>query len=95
LTIDSYLDYIIYQGAITSEIFLDFVEQKALLYYNPRPSPRSVLILDNTSIYKSPRLRELCEAYSIELVFLLLYSLDFNPIEATFHDLKAWIRRNY
>jgi transposase len=29
------------------------------------------------------------------LKFLLLYSLDFNPIEATFKDLKAWIKRNY
>jgi transposase len=29
------------------------------------------------------------------LKFLPLYSLDFNLIEATFKDLKAWIRRNY
>jgi transposase len=29
------------------------------------------------------------------LKFLPLYSLDFNPIEATFKDLKAWIKRNY
>jgi transposase len=95
LTIDGYLDYIVYQGAITSKIFLDFVEQKVLPYCNPRPGPRSVLILDNASIHKSPRLRELCEAYGVELVFLPPYSPDFNPIEATFHDLKAWIRRNY
>jgi transposase len=29
------------------------------------------------------------------LEFLPPYSPDFNPIEATFHDLKAWIQRNY
>jgi len=51
--------------------------------------------LDNTSIYRSPCLRELCKVYGIELVFLLPYSPDFNPIEVIFHDLKVWIRRNY
>jgi transposase len=29
------------------------------------------------------------------LRFLPLYSLDFNPIEATFKDIKAWIKRNH
>jgi len=29
------------------------------------------------------------------LEFLPLYSPDFNPIKATFKDLKTWIRRNY
>jgi transposase len=54
-----------------------------------------VLVLDNASIHRSPRLRELCEAYSVALEFLPPYSPDFNPIEATFHNLKAWIQRNY
>jgi transposase len=27
--------------------------------------------------------------------FFPLYSLDFNPIEESFTDLKAWIRRHY
>jgi transposase len=56
---------------------------------------RFVLILNNASIYKSERLRELCEQYSVLLRFLLPYSPDFNPIEATFKDIKAWIKRNY
>jgi len=95
LTVDGYLDYVVYQGAITKEIFLDFVEQKVLPHCNPRPSPRSVLVLDNASIHKSLRLKELCDIYGIALEFLLPYSPDFNPIEATFHNLKAWVKRNY
>jgi transposase len=51
--------------------------------------------LDNASIHKSPRLKELCEVYGVALEFLPPYSPDFNPIEATFYDLKAWIKRNY
>jgi transposase len=54
-----------------------------------------VLILDNASIHKSDKLRKMCKERSVLLKFLLLYSLDFNLIENTFKDLKAWIKRNY
>jgi hypothetical protein len=47
-----------------------------------------VLILDNVSIYKSVELCCICKEREILLKFLLLYSPDFNPIEATFKDLK-------
>jgi transposase len=95
LTIEGYLDYIIFQGSITTEIFNDFVEDRVLPHCNPYPSPRSVLILDNASIHKNIRLRELCNKQGVKLEFLPPYSPDFNPIEATFKDLKAWIKRNY
>lgn len=65
-----------------------------LPYCSPYPGPRLVLILDNASIHKSARLRELCEQHGVELRFLPLYSPDYNLIEATFNDIKAWIRRN-
>jgi len=95
LTVDSYLDFEIFQGSITAEIFMDFIEHKVLPHCNPRPGPRSVLVLDNASIHKNPRLRELCERYGVALKFLPPYSPDFNPIEPTFHDFKAWLRRNH
>ena len=68
-----------------------------LPYYLLYPGPRSVLILNNVSIYKSTRLRELYKEYGVLLRFLLPYLLDFNPIEATFKNIKAWlwIKRNY
>jgi len=53
-----------------------------------------VIILDNTSIHKSIELRQICEERGILLKFLPPYSPDFNPIESTFKDLKAWIKRN-
>jgi transposase len=37
----------------------------------------------------------MCEERGVLLKFLPPYSPDFNPIEATFKDLKAWIKRNY
>ena len=95
LTIDGYLDYIIHQGAITADLFMEFVEERVLPYCSPYPGPRSVLILDNASIHKNPRLRQLCDEAGVLLKFLPPYSPDYNPIEATFKDLKTWIKRNY
>jgi transposase len=95
LSIDGYLDYIIHQGAITADIFVEFVEEMVLPHCSPYPGPRSVLILDNASIHKDPRLQHLCDEAGVILKFLPPYSPDYNPIEATFGDLKAWIKRNY
>ena len=95
LTIDGYLDYIIHHGTITAELFMEFVEERVLPSCSPYPGPRSVLVLDNASIHKNIRLQQLCNDAGVLLKFLPPYSPDYNPIEATFGDLKAWIRRNY
>jgi len=71
------------------------MEHQVLLYCTPYPGPQSIIILDNALIHKSARLQELCDRSSVILEFLPPYSPDFNPIKATFKDLKAWIRRNY
>ena len=94
LLIDGYLSYIIFQGSITSAIFKSFVEEQVLPYYSLYLGPRLVLILDNVLIHKLARLRELYKQYSVKLRFLPLYSPDYNPIKATFNNIKAWIRRN-
>ena len=44
------MDYVVYQGGITLEIFIDFVEYKVLSHCNPCLGLRLVLVLDNTSI---------------------------------------------
>jgi transposase len=40
-------------------------------------------------------LQQLCDETGIILKFLSPYSSDYNLIEATFKDLKAWIKKNY
>ena len=89
LTIDGYLDHIIHQGAITADLFIEFVEERILPYCSPYPGPQSILILNNASIHKSPRLQQLCNDAGVLLKFLPPYSPDYNPIEATFGDLKS------
>jgi len=71
------------------------VEERVLPCCTPYPRPRSVLVLDNALIHKNARLQQLCNDASVLLKFLPPYSPDYNPIEATFKDLKAWIKRNH
>lgn len=50
--------------------------------------------MDNASIHKSARVQELCDIAGLQREDLLLYCPEFNPIEATFGDIKAWIKKN-
>ena len=56
LTVEGYISYIIFQGALTAALFKDFVEYQVLLNYTPYLGPRSIIVLDNASIHKSARL---------------------------------------
>jgi transposase len=40
-------------------------------------------------------LQGLCDNAGIVLEFLPPYSPDFNPIEESFAEMKAWMRKNY
>jgi transposase len=51
--------------------------------------------MDNCRIHKSPVIQEICDTYDIQLEFLPPYCPEFNPIEQSFHDLKAYIRKAY
>ena len=66
-----------------------------LPYRNPPPGLRTIVIMDNCRIYKSERVQEICDRVDVTLEFLPPYSPTFNPIEASFHDAKAYIRRHY
>jgi len=51
---------------------------------NPYPQDKSILILDNCAIHKTKALREIVKGFGCVIIFLPLYSLDFNPIEESF-----------
>jgi len=56
---------------------------------------RLIIIIDNCRIYKSDRIREIYQYYQYDFEFLSLYCLYLNSIEASFYDLKTYIRRYY
>lgn len=59
----------------------------------PTLTQGDVVIMDNLSSHKGPRVRELIEAAGAELRYLPPYSPDFNPIENAFAKLKALLRK--
>jgi transposase len=95
LDVEGYFAWLIYQGGITSDIILMFIRDQVLPHCEPYPGKRSVLVLDNASIHHNQALKELCEEHGVRLEFLSPYSPDKNPIDLTFSDLKAWLKRHY
>ena len=53
-SLDGYITYDIMHGSFNAELFHAFIENKVLPLCSPYPSPKSVLIMDNTSIHRSP-----------------------------------------
>lgn len=59
----------------------------------PELTPGDVVIMDNLSSHKGPRVREMIEKAGASLRYLPPYSPDFNPIENAFAKLKALLRK--
>jgi len=76
-------------GPINRAAFEAYIE-KVLV---PALRPGDVVILDNLSSHKGPRVRALIEAAGAKLLYLPPYSPDFNPIENAFAKLKALLRK--
>jgi transposase len=77
------------EGPTTKAVFETYVERVLA------PSLRlgQVVVMDNLSSHKGPRVRELVEGAGCELLYLPAYSPDLNPIEQAFAKLKALLRR--
>ena len=75
-------------GPVNRDAFEAFVEQVLA----PSLAAGDVVVMDNLSSHKGPRVRERIEAAGATLVFLPPYSPDLNPIELAFAKLKQLIR---
>jgi transposase len=76
-------------GAINAETFLAYVEQCLV----PTLKHGDIVVMDNVSVHKSPRIREAIENTRETLRYLPQYSPDLNPIEMPFSKFKAFLRR--
>src|SRR5438067_106137 len=79
----------IIEGAVNAPAFEAYVEQ----ILAPSLSAGQIVVLDNLSVHKGVRVRQLIEARGCELLFLPAYSPDCSPIEETFSKVKAFLRR--
>jgi len=75
-------------GAANGELFEAYIEQ----IFTPTLSPGEIVIMDNSSIHKGKKVRELIEARECQLLFLPPYSPDFSPIEEAFSKVKTVLR---
>lgn len=76
------------EGAADTDVMLAFVEHALV----PTLRRGQVVVLDNLSIHRAPRVRQLIEAVGCTLRFLPAYSPDLNPIEQAWSKLKARLR---
>jgi transposase len=76
-------------GPINRDAFEAYVAQVLV----PELHPGDIVIMDNLSSHKGPKVRALIEAAGASLVYLPPYSPDLNPIEMAFARLKALLRK--
>ena len=88
-TTDGTLEAMSIEGAINGVVFQTFLDK----YLCPSLRPDQIVILDNPSVHKSTRVREMIEARGCKLLFLPPYSSDFSPIELAFSKIKQFLRK--
>lgn len=89
LTLRGFIAPFVLDGPINRDAFEAYVEQVLVREL----SPGHLVIMDNLSSHKGPKVRELIEAAGARLLYLPPYSPDFNPIENAFAKLKALLRK--
>jgi len=78
-----------YDRPINAALFEEWLENCLV----PTLSKGDVVVMDNLSAHKRPRVEEMIEAVGAELRYLPPYSPDMNPIEKAFSKLKAHLRK--
>lgn len=78
-----------FHGTANTSLFTCWLEQFLL----PTLQPRQVIIMDNASIHKGTKIREIIENSGCYLVYLPPYSPDFNPIEHYWAALKTFVKK--
>ena len=89
LTLGGMGEALILDGAANTEIFEIYIEQ----ILAPSLQPGQMVIMDNLSIHKGNKVRQLIEARGCQVRFLTAYSPDLSPIEEAFSKIKAILRR--
>lgn len=89
LRCDGLIAPFVLDGPIDREAFEACVEQVLA----PELRAGDVVVMDNLSSHKGPRVQEMIQATGARLLFRPPYSPDFNPVEKVFSKLKALLRK--
>jgi transposase len=80
---------LVIDGPINGAMFLAYVRQQLV----PTLRAGDVVVMDNLSSHKGPKVREAIESVGATLAFLPPYSPDLNPIENAFAKFK-WLLKS-
>jgi transposase len=80
------------RAATSAAVFAAYLDQ-VLLPELRRTRPDAVLVMDNLSAHKAPKVRALLDASGFAYRYLPAYSPDLNPIEPGWAKVKAELRR--
>lgn len=89
LTLRGFIAPFVIDRPINRLSFETYVETVLL----PELQPDDIVVMDNLSSHKGPRVREMIDSIGARLEYLPPYSPDFNPIENAFSKLKALLRK--
>lgn len=76
-------------GAMTGEVFVTYLREVLL----PTLRRGRVVVCDNLSAHRDPRVGPLVRAAGCRVVYLPAYSPDYNPIEEMFSKVKNAVRK--
>jgi len=88
MTMERALAPMVLDGPMDTAAFVAYVEH-VLIRELP---PNALVVMDNLSAHKSPRIQFLLESAGAELSYLPPYSPDFNPIELMWSKVKTLLR---
>lgn len=80
---------LVYEGGTTRKLFEIYIE-KILC---PTLLPGDIVIMDNLSAHKSPRVTSLIEARGASVLYIPPYSPDLNPIEKMWSKIKSILQK--
>jgi len=84
------------RGTVTQRYFYEWVKSTLCTEIKRRVAAggaQPVIVMDNATVHKHPRIRQRIEAAGGELVWTAAYSPDLNPIERCFHSYKSFLKR--
>jgi len=85
------LSPLLFEGTCNKDLFNEWLE-KMLLPELKSYKEKQVIIMDNASIHKNKKTREILEKAGHILLYLPPYSPDYNPIEKVFGTIKRMLK---
>jgi len=79
----------VFEGTLNKELFAEYLR----ICLVPTLGPEDVLVLDNSSVHTSKLVRRVLKELGIKVLYLPVYSPDFNPVEFMWAYVKCILRR--